>query len=175
MKRGIGKAFTGIGWIVAGLVLIMLIRAIPRPAAEQDAAAPKATGTGADIRTTTVIPPEAADFLDRHAPDTDFIQPSALQAIREHPSVFLVDIRTPREWQGGRIPGAVLIPLHELGQRLGEIPRDRHVILYCRTASRTRRGLNILRDAGFPSVRHLRGGILAWDGPIENEPASESP
>lgn len=104
MKRSIGKSFAGSGWIAAGLVLIMLIRAIPRPAADQDAAAPKATGTGTDLRTTPVIPPEAADFLDRHAPGSDFIQPSALQAIREHPSVFLVDIRTPREGRADAYP-----------------------------------------------------------------------
>ena len=174
-QRKKGKPFSGPAWIAAGFVLIVLIRAIFRPATSDVPQEAGASGSGTDAYASSELPANASDLLDRYAPDADFIEPAALQAIREHPSVFQVDIRTPREWQAGRIPGAVLIPLQELGQRLHEIPRDRHVILYCRTASRTRQGLRILRNAGFSSVRHLRGGILAWTGPVETEPTHESP
>ncbi len=168
----LGRAFAGIGWIAAGLVLAMLMLKINRPARnlnpgnvvdqETGAAALEASGTLADN----------ADLLANFAQDPDFIDQAAFKAIKEHPSVFLVDIRTPREWKGGRIPGAVLVPLQELRDRLDEVPRDRHVILYCRTANRTRQGLRILRNAGYPTVRHLRGGIHVWDGPIETDTAS---
>ncbi len=167
MKTSLRRTFAGIGWIAVGLVLVILIPAINRPARILN------HGNAMDQEAGTVVPEASgpmaddADLLARYAPDPDFIDQAALKTIKEHPSVLLVDIRTPWEWEGGRIPGAVLIPLQELRERLDEIPRDRHVILYCRTANRTRQGLRILRNAGYPSVRHLRGGIHAWDGPIE--------
>ncbi len=167
-------AFAGVGWVVAALVAVVLMRAVQRPARVLR----PANGRSEDAHAAAEDEPDSrmddADLLDRHAPDPDFIEPAAFKAIRNRPSVFLVDIRTLREWNRGRIPGAVLIPLQELGNRLDEIPRDRHVILYCRTASRTRQGLRILRQAGYPSVRHLRGGIQAWDGPVETDPDPEA-
>lgn len=112
---------------------------------------------------------EFSDFPARCVADPNLITPAELKAVKDDPSVFLVDIRTSREWMHGRIPGAVLIPLSDLPSRLDEIPRQRHVIIYCRSGNRTLRGLHILRKAGYPSARHLRGGILVWDGPIETD------
>lgn len=167
MRAIISSSLSGIPWILAGLALLALIRFEFRSATNFASPGATASEAGTHIYVSSELPADAADLLDRFAPDADFIQPDALLTIREHPAVLMVDIRTPREWRGGRIPGAVLIPLHELEQRSHEIPRNRHVILYCRTANRTRQGLRILRNVGFPSVRHLRGGILAWNGPVE--------
>lgn len=159
--------FPGIGGIAAGLLPVMLILVTIGSgciAERENMKGPEASLSGNEASGSLA---EDADLLDRHAPDGDFINQAAFKTIKDHPSVFLVDIRTPGEWAAGRISGAVLIPLPELRQRLDEIPQDRHVILYCQTASRTRMGLRIMRNAGYPSVRHLRGGFRAWDGPIE--------
>ncbi len=169
MRRRMRRAFTGIGWVVAGLVMLMLIRAINRPARIVNPGNVADRDAGAIAPQASTLPADNADLFTRYAPHPDFIDQAAFKTVKDHPSVFLVDIRTPREWMEGRIPGAVLIPLQALEERLKEIPRERHVILYCRTANRTRLGLRILQDAGYPSIRHLRGGIRAWDGPIESD------
>jgi len=74
----------------------------------------------------------------------------------------LVDVRTPGEWQSGHIEGAVLIPIDELGGRLGEIPRDRTVVVYCASGARSAQAAAVLGAAGY-TVRDL-GSISRWNG-----------
>jgi adenylyltransferase/sulfurtransferase len=82
---------------------------------------------------------------------------------------FLLDVREPWEWAVGSLKdrGARLVPLGELGDRLSEIPRDRHVVTYCRSGQRSRTAARRLSDAGFPRVTNMRGGIRAWSDRIE--------
>lgn len=75
---------------------------------------------------------------------------------------FLLDVRTPQEWNEAHVPGAVLIPLDELPQRLDEVPRDRPVMVICRSGNRSAVGRDILKDAGFTQVTSIAGGIRAW-------------
>jgi adenylyltransferase/sulfurtransferase len=74
----------------------------------------------------------------------------------------LVDVRTRQEWSLGRIEGAVLIPLGELEQRMGELDRTRAVVVYCASGSRSARAADVLMKAGFQAVVNLSGGIAAW-------------
>lgn len=75
---------------------------------------------------------------------------------------FVLDVREPAEWAEVHIPGATLIPLGQLPGRLAEVPRDRQVVVYCRTGNRSAQGRSILVGAGFPSVTSVMGGIRAW-------------
>jgi rhodanese-related sulfurtransferase len=75
---------------------------------------------------------------------------------------FVLDVREPAEWAGGHIPGATLIPLGELAARVGELPRDREIVVVCRTGNRSAQGRDILLGAGFPSVTSLDGGMATW-------------
>lgn len=79
-------------------------------------------------------------------------------------SFQLLDVRQPNEYERIHIPGASLIPLSELPERLGELDRDREVIVYCRSGVRSRSGCQILQGAGFAKVLNMKGGILAWNG-----------
>jgi phage shock protein E len=74
----------------------------------------------------------------------------------------LVDVRTPGEWASGHAEGAVLIPIDELGGRLGEIPRDHPVVVYCASGVRSARAAAMLGAAGY-TVRDL-GSFSRWDG-----------
>ncbi|MFN8371730.1 MAG: rhodanese-like domain-containing protein [Anaerolineae bacterium] len=74
----------------------------------------------------------------------------------------LVDVRTVEEYQQGRIPGAVNIPLDELSQRLGEIPQEVPVVVVCAHGVRSVYGSQIIRYAGFTEVYNLEGGTVAW-------------
>jgi phage shock protein E len=74
----------------------------------------------------------------------------------------LVDVRTPAEFAEGHLEGAVNIPLDELERRLAEVgPRDRPVVLYCRSGRRSAIARKTLERAGWKSVRDL-GPISAW-------------
>lgn len=73
----------------------------------------------------------------------------------------LVDVRTPEEFSGGYIPGAININLQELQQKLSRIPKDKPVIVYCRSGNRSAFAANILKQAGYTEVYDL-GGIIDW-------------
>lgn len=73
----------------------------------------------------------------------------------------LLDVRSDGEWAEGHLEGAVLIPIDQLAGRLAEIPRDRPVVVYCRSGSRSARGTALLREAGY-DARDL-GGMREWD------------
>lgn len=75
---------------------------------------------------------------------------------------FILDVREPYEWNEIHIPGATLIPLGELASRLDEIPKDRPIVVVCRSGNRSQQGRDILLSAGFSQVTSMRGGIRAW-------------
>ena len=92
------------------------------------------------------------------------IQPEELVALMGgEPEPFLLDVREPFEWDICNLAdfGAVLIPRGELEARLDEIPRDRPVLIYCRTGGRSRAAQSLLLERGFSDVADLEGGILA--------------
>jgi len=91
----------------------------------------------------------------------------APHTLEETPTpVAVIDVREPDEYVGplGHIPGATLIPLGQLGQRVGELPRDRPLVMVCRSGARSAQATAILQRAGFPQVANLNGGMLRWRG-----------
>jgi sulfur-carrier protein adenylyltransferase/sulfurtransferase len=75
---------------------------------------------------------------------------------------LLIDVREPHEFKQGHLEGAWLIPLGQLERHIDAIPRDRDLVLYCRSGSRSAHALEIMRSAGFHRAKHLQGGYLAW-------------
>jgi adenylyltransferase/sulfurtransferase len=76
--------------------------------------------------------------------------------------VFVLDVREPQEYRINRLPGATLIPLGELTKRLSELDPNREIVAQCKSGIRSAKAASILKDAGFPRVKNLKGGILAW-------------
>ena len=72
---------------------------------------------------------------------------------------FLLDVREPLELVVEHVPGAVNIPIGQLRSRLGELPRDREILVICRSAQRAYYATRILLQNGF-QARNLSGGIL---------------
>jgi NADPH-dependent 2,4-dienoyl-CoA reductase/sulfur reductase-like enzyme/rhodanese-related sulfurtransferase len=81
----------------------------------------------------------------------------------------LLDVRTPAENKGSRIgdPRHLFIPLGKLRERLGELPRDKEIVAYCKTSLRGYEAVRILKGAGFENVSFLDGGIVAWPFAVE--------
>jgi len=73
----------------------------------------------------------------------------------------LVDLRTPEEYAGGSIPGAVNIPLDDLRARIGELPKDRPLLVFCQVGERGYIGARILHGFGRTDVVNLAGGY-SW-------------
>jgi adenylyltransferase/sulfurtransferase len=85
-----------------------------------------------------------------------------------HPP-FLLDVREPFEWDIVSLQedGAVLVPLGELAERLGELPEGRDIVVYCRSGVRSARAAGLLVEAGLGPVSNLVGGVLAWVDEID--------
>jgi NADPH-dependent 2,4-dienoyl-CoA reductase/sulfur reductase-like enzyme/rhodanese-related sulfurtransferase len=73
---------------------------------------------------------------------------------------FLLDVRNPPELAVESLPGAVNIPLPQLRSRLGELPRDRIILVFCRSAQRAYYATRILLQNGF-KARNISGGMLS--------------
>ena len=73
---------------------------------------------------------------------------------------FLLDVRNPAELAVESVPGAVNIPLPQLRARLAELPRDKEIAVFCRSAQRSYYATRILLQNGF-KVRNISGGTLA--------------
>ncbi|MFM7290574.1 MAG: rhodanese-like domain-containing protein [Planctomycetia bacterium] len=87
-----------------------------------------------------------------------------------HPGeMLLLDCRTPDEHATARITGAVLVPMQELPERIGELEawRARRIIVHCHHGVRSLRVTHWLRERGFPAVTSLRGGIDAWSTDVD--------
>jgi rhodanese-related sulfurtransferase len=84
----------------------------------------------------------------------------AYAAVQE--GAVLIDVREEWEYQEMRIPGAVLIPLSQVPDRLGDIPEDSDVYVHCRMGSRSARAVDFLRASGRPRSFNVAGGIDAW-------------
>ena len=78
---------------------------------------------------------------------------------------FLLDVRFPCEFSAGHVPGAVLIPLYELERRMDELPRDREILVICRTGHRSAEAVELLRAGGFRAV-NVADGMVGWRGEV---------
>lgn len=94
------------------------------------------------------------------------ITAAELHALRKkHAPMILVDVRTENERIICAIADSTSIPIAEVPARMGELPRDVPMVVYCKSGGRSARVLAMLEAGGFTNARHLAGGILAW---IEN-------
>ncbi len=84
------------------------------------------------------------------------------QRIDAGENLFVLDVRNPNEFQICRIPGTVLVPLPELPNRFAEVPKDRQVIVHCKSGMRSAKAIEFLKSQGFTNLANLSGGILAW-------------
>ncbi|MCU0509220.1 MAG: rhodanese-like domain-containing protein [Anaerolineae bacterium] len=87
-----------------------------------------------------------------------------------NPGVFWLDVREQSEYDAGHIPDITLIPTGEVAQRLAEIPKDKPVVVTCRSGNRSAQVTQFLREQGYTNVHNMEGGILAWQGagfPVE--------
>ena len=109
---------------------------------------------------------EVRNVVDGYFHERDSLEPvSREELVRRMRDglVTLLDARPPNEFAAGHLPGAINIPLHELEQRLGDLPRDQEIIAYCRGpyCVFSFEAVAVLRIHGF-KVRRLEDGYPEW-------------
>ena len=105
------------------------------------------------------------------------IAPGALAARVAAQDVSVIDVRNATEWAEGHVPTARHIPLGYLTDRVAEIPRDKPVIVLCRTGARSAIAASVLQRLGVANVMNLVGGYSAWRGeglPVAGKSAHEA-
>jgi len=90
------------------------------------------------------------------------VSPERFQELAGDPQALVIDLREPEEHRAGHVPGAALLPLRKLLEEAPALPRDRTLLLTCRSGRRTSRAIRMLEDMGFTLLYGLSGGILAW-------------
>lgn len=79
---------------------------------------------------------------------------------------YILDVREPSEYAQGHIPGSQLISLGTLASRHQDLPKDREIVVVCRSGARSASATQHLLQAGFQAV-NMAGGMLSWRGPVE--------
>ncbi|HEX8242585.1 MAG TPA: MBL fold metallo-hydrolase [Longimicrobium sp.] len=118
------------------------------------------------------FPPEAVDAAVRatgRAGSVPDVTAGEMDGRRPTGAVETVDVRNPGEFDEGHLPGAVNLPLGRLAERLGELPRDRTLVVHCQTGARAGVAAALLKARGF-DVAHLAGDYAGWSAagrPVE--------
>lgn len=81
---------------------------------------------------------------------------------RNDPSLLVLDVRTAEEFAAGHVPGAVNVPHDQVATRLAELPKERDIVLYCRSGRRVAAAAEVLAANGFKRLAHLTGDLPGW-------------
>lgn len=109
------------------------------------------------------------------SPVVESVDPVRFAELMEDPdAVTILDVRTDREVEKGKIPGAIQIDFYDndFREKIAELPKDKPVLVYCAVGGRSTNAMHLLRSAGVTRVYNLEGGFDAWkkgDMPIENK------
>jgi phage shock protein E len=90
------------------------------------------------------------------------VDAATVEKLRQRDDVVILDVREDFEYNDGHIPGATLVPLGQIPNRLTEIPKDKMVIAVCRSGNRSGQATDFLRQQGFENVHNMTGGMKAW-------------
>lgn len=74
----------------------------------------------------------------------------------------LIDVRSQDEHLSGTIPGATCIPHDQITENLSQIPKDKEILLFCRSGGRSSKAKETLKNLGYTNIKDLEGGFTAW-------------
>ncbi|WP_068549144.1 MBL fold metallo-hydrolase [Thermosulfidibacter takaii] len=101
-----------------------------------------------------------------------YIDPKLCYDLVQKGEAVLVDVRSESEFASERVPFAVNMPLASLKERMGELPKDKLIVLQCGHGCRGSLAASILEKEGFDNVANLAGGLIAWKSrnlPVDNK------
>lgn len=99
----------------------------------------------------------------------DLSQEEWVEKLENDEKAFILDVRTPEEFEQGQIPESTNLNIY-LGQEflaeLEKLDKTRNYYVYCRSGQRSRQACAIMNSIGIPNAYNLMGGILDWNGDI---------
>ena len=151
--------------VVTALAVLLGGVAMAANAAEP-AAATKAASVPAAVPAASAPAPQVA------LPDMS--QAALLEHQAKHADhLFVLDVRSPEEFREGHVPGAVNVPYDQIAARIAEVPKDKDVVLYCRSGRRAGIAADVLAANGYTRLSHLEGDMPAWIA--QGRPVVEGP
>jgi len=138
---------------VLAVLALMLTACSPIPAVQAPAATTQAPAA------TTQAPPATSVDIAQLGSNVDV---ATVKTLLGRDDVLILDVREPSEYDAGHIPGVKLIPMATVANRLNEIPKDKPVLVTCRSGNRSGQVTEFLRQQGYTNVHNMTGGIAAW-------------
>ncbi len=134
-----------------GLLLVSALLALPGCSNESGLPIPEAMAA------------EAAEPTHADMVAVETIEAAELSRMIARGEVVLVDVRTAEEFGSARLPGALNAPITTFDVASIPVEAERETILYCRSARRSEQAAQMLAEHTGGTVRHLAGGIIAWE------------
>ena len=102
-----------------------------------------------DQQIKAVSPKEATNLINQHIGDPDFV---------------ILDIRTPKEYQGGHIENSIMIDFYSktFAADVSQLDKEKKYLIYCRSGNRSARSLGLFKKLEFQKIFHLSSGINSW-------------
>ena len=114
------------------------------------------------------ISPQAAAGV-AEPEESDEMTPKELKTVLDNGGTpVILDVREPHEYDICRLPGSILIPLGQLGQRLDELNSDDEIVVHCKLGGRSAKAVEQMEKAGFTNVKNLTGGIDRWSQEVDS-------
>ncbi len=84
------------------------------------------------------------------------------QELDQKKGMVILDVCTNKEYDNGHIPGAVHVPLQEIGNRIKKLKKDKEIVVYCQHGNRSIWAIKRLIGMGYTNLHNLKGGYRAW-------------
>jgi rhodanese-related sulfurtransferase len=76
--------------------------------------------------------------------------------------IMLIDVRSSKEYEKGHVPGAVNVPLSDIGDKIKKLKKDKELVVYCRSGNQSIWAIKRLMGMGYKNLFNLKGGYSAW-------------
>ena len=105
----------------------------------------------------------------QQASKSETISERKFRKLMKKDNVAIIDVRTEKEYSDGHIPDAQNIDVQkdDFAAQTQSLDKSKTYLIYCRSGKRYAKALNILKEAGFQKVYHLKEGFIEWDGAKE--------
>lgn len=103
------------------------------------------------------------EMIDEGKPYSDISAADAVKFLKQNPETVVLDVRTSSEFQEGHIPGARLIPIDEIENRLNEVPKQvKHLLVTCQGGTRSAAACQFLSEKGYTNLLNMYDGMGSW-------------
>lgn len=85
-------------------------------------------------------------------------------------AVVFIDVREEHEFKAGYIEGMNNMPLSTLNETYSTLPKDKEIVIICRSGSRSMQAAQLLKENGYEKLVNVKGGMLNWHGSVVSSP-----